>query len=384
MVENAIFSPEELVDEIILTMVDGVGSLTIRRLYEHFGDAASILSASSEALQAVGGIGPKIAAQIAAARETCCPDGLIELCRREKIDLISLRDSRYPELLKTIYDPPPILYLKGTLDQRDALALAVVGTRRMSPYGRKQTTRLAGELAKYGITIVSGLAKGIDGVAHRAALAAGGRTLAVLGGGLLRMYPKEHAGLAEEIAENGAVISEYHPLMEPNKGTFPQRNRIVTGMSLGVLVVEAPKKSGAMITARCAYEQGREVFAVPGSLDSENSRGCLQLIADGAKLTESVDDILESLGPLLKPIVSPTASPTAPSTIDARLRSPRDLQLNEIEEQILQAVGTAATALESIVERTRLSQHQVVAALFVLERMELVRRLESPDRFARV
>ncbi len=373
---------EEQRDEILLTMVEGVGSLTFKRLYDHFGDCREILSAPIEHLQAVGGIGPKIAAKIASARETLNVDGLLELCRREKIDIVSQRDERYPALLKLIHDPPQILYVKGTLTPQDELAFAVIGTRAMTPYGRKLATELTRGLVQYGITIISGLAKGIDGVAHRAALEMGGRTLAVLGGGISRLYPKAHAELAERIVENGALVSEYHPLMEPNQGTFPQRNRIVAGMSIGVLVVEAPRKSGAMITARLAYEQGRDLFAVPGNADSASSGGCNQLIRDGAVLVESVDDILESLGPLFKPVRDP-GSLVGGNPVVEELRHPGEFQLNEIELAVLRQIGTAPTSLEQIARLSELDPHQVQVALNVLLRRNLVIR-GGTDDFSRV
>ena len=364
----------ELIDEITLTMVDGVGSLTFQRLYDYFGDCSAILSASAHDLQAVSGINPKVANKIATARETCSVAGLLELCRRERIDIISRRDAKYPKLLKSIHDPPQILYVIGEIKACDELAIAVVGTRQVTPYGKHATYQLTRGLALKGITIVSGLAKGIDTISHLAALEAGGRTIAVLGGGLLKLFPKENAVLAEKIAQSGAVISEYHPLMEPNKGTFPQRNRIVAGLSHGILITEAPKKSGAMITARMAVEQGRELFAVPGNIDSYTSQGCNQLIRDGAILVESVDDILESLGPLLEPVKHPLFA--------NELRHPGELQLNEIEEQVLHAVETALTPLERIVKKSGLMQHQVLAALMVLEEHTLIRRTEN-NQFVR-
>ncbi|MCL2306269.1 MAG: DNA-processing protein DprA [Planctomycetaceae bacterium] len=372
---------DERINEILLTMVEGVGSLTFKRLYDHFGSCESILSASAEQLQIVGGVGPKIASQIASARETYSVEGLLELCRREKIEILSQRDERYPELLRLIHDPPQILYVKGTLTPQDALAFAVIGTRQMSSYGKRLATQLTRGLVQYGVTIISGLAKGIDGAAHRAALEMQGRTIAVLGGGIGRIYPKEHTELAERIVENGALISEYHPLMEPNKGTFPQRNRIVSGMSIGVLVVEAPKKSGAMITARLAYEQGRELFAVPGNVDSVSSGGCNQLLRDGAILVESVDDIFESLGPLFKPVQNP-ATAAGNNPVSDELRHPGEFPLNEIERTVLRHVGITVTPLEQIVRLTELNSHQVLVALNVLLRRNLI--IQGNDGFRRI
>ena len=372
----------EQIDEILLTMVEGVGSLTFKRLYDHFGSCESILSASAEQLQLVGGIGPKIASQIASARQTHNVEGLLELCRRENIEIISQRDERYPELLRLIHDPPQILYVKGTLTPQDALAFAVIGTRSMSSYGKKLTRQLTRGLVQYGITIISGLAKGIDGVAHQAALEVQGRTIAVLGSGIACIYPKEHTKLAGQIVESGALISEYHPLMGPTKGTFPQRNRIVAGMSIGVLVTEAPRKSGAMITARLAYEQGRELFAVPGNVDSASSGGCNQLIRDGAVLVESVDDLFESLGPLFQPIQNPATASSNNPVVD-ELRHPGEFPLNEIERTVLRQIGTTATPLEQIVRQSELNSHQVLVVLNVLLRRHLVIQT-APDTFRRI
>jgi len=372
----------ERIDEILLTMVEGVGSLTFQRLYDHFGSCESILSASVEQLQNVSGIGPKTASQIAFARQTYNVEGLLELCRREKIEIVSQRDERYPELLKLIHDPPQILYVKGTLTPQDALAFAVIGTRRMSRYGQKLTTQLTRGLVQYGVTIISGLAKGIDGIAHQAALEMQGRTIAVLGSGIARIYPQEHTKLAGRIVENGALISEYHPLMDPNKGTFPQRNRIVAGMSIGVLVTEAPRKSGAMITARLAYEQGRELFAVPGNVNSATSGGCNQLIRDGAVLVESVDDILESLGPLFQPVREPSSLSSGNPVVD-ELRHPGEFPLNEIERAVLRQIGTSATSLEQVLRQSELDSHQVLVAVNVLLRRNLILQI-TQDVFRRI
>ncbi|MGL6196184.1 MAG: DNA-processing protein DprA, partial [Thermoguttaceae bacterium] len=306
--------------------------------------------------------------------------GLIELCRRESIDVISIRDSRYPQVLRTIYDPPAILYVKGEIKEHDALGVAVIGTRSMTSYGKKVTALLTRGLAQYGVTIISGLAKGIDGVAHKTALECDCRTVAVLGNGICRIYPKEHTALADKIAENGALISEYHPLMEPSKGTFPQRNRIVAGLALGVLVTEAPRKSGAMITARLANENGRDIFAVPGNIDSAASQGCHQLLRDGATLVESVDDILETLGPLLAPLKSIDKK----NFEQIQTRHPGELQLNEVEHTVLYAVGITPTPLELVIEKSGFLPHQVTAALAVLEDKKIIRRDEETGGFVRI
>lgn len=221
----------------------------------------------------------------------------MDLKRMEElgIEVISFKDSRYPVNLKTIFDPPFLLYVRGTLIQEDADALAIVGTRRATVYGKLTTRRLARDLAREGVTVVSGMARGIDTEAHQGALEAGGRTIAVLGCGVDIVYPPENRGLMEEIIKKGAVISEFSLGQQPDAPHFPQRNRIISGLSKGVLVVEAPLKSGALITANFALDQGRDVFAVPGNINNPNSHGTNQLIKEGAKLVESVEDVLEEL-----------------------------------------------------------------------------------------
>ena len=214
---------------------------------------------------------------------------------------VNIKNKNYPELLKKIYEPPQVLYVNGQLKAKEKYPLAVVGTRKVSLYGKKITYSFVKALAQAGLTIISGLALGVDGIAHQAALDVGGRTIAVLGSGLDIIYPSSHQQLAQNIIEsNGAIISEYEPKTRPSKWTFPARNRIVAGMSLGTLVIEAPKKSGALITARYALEQGREVFAIPGSIYNENSAGCNLLIKMGAKPVTKPEDILESFNLELK------------------------------------------------------------------------------------
>jgi len=218
------------------------------------------------------------------------------------IQILTIKDKNYPELLKKIYDPPSKLYVSGELKKEEKYPLAIVGTRRISNYGQ-QTTRLFAEaLAEAGITIISGLALGVDGLAHRIALEKKARTIAVLGSGLNIIYPSAHQKLAQEIlVSGGAIISEYSPNTSPTKKTFPARNRIVSGLSLGVLVIEAPRKSGALITARTAIEQGREVFVVPGRINDLNSEGCNYLIKMGARLVTNPEEIIEVITELPKP-----------------------------------------------------------------------------------
>ncbi|MDR2641240.1 MAG: DNA-processing protein DprA [Planctomycetaceae bacterium] len=365
-----------LLDDIILSQVEGIGSLTYHRLVEHFGSSTAILKASKQELEVFDFLKPNTAARIVTARETIDPVMITKLCKRESIDIIPIYDERYPDQLKTLTDPPPLLYVRGNLLLKDSFSIAVVGTRRITPYGERQTHRLASAIAKAGFTIISGLAIGVDGHAHRAALNAGGRTIAVLGSGLLQVYPPEHTELANQIVQSGgAIISEYAPLTRSTKWTFPQRNRIVCGLALGIVVVEAPLKSGAMISARLASEQGKDIFAVPGSIESELSKGCNQLIRDGAYLIDSVDDILHVLGPMRKPV--------SLLDLDKSIRHPNEIVLNEIEREVLKYVGETSSSLDSLVSATGFTTTQVLAALCSLEDKRIIRQL-NPISVARV
>jgi DNA processing protein len=282
--------------------------------------------------------------------------------------LLAESEPDYPQVLRTIPDPPGLLFVRGAMVPSDGLAVAIVGTRHATHYGLAQAERLAAGLSRAGYTIVSGLARGIDAAAHRGALKAGGRTLAVLGSGVLCVYPPEHEQLARDVAAHGAVISENPPRSPPLSGAFPQRNRIITGLSLGVIVVEASERSGALISARHAMEQGREVFAVPGRVDSRMSRGCHRLLRDGAKLVESVDDVLEELGPLATP--TPAAKDDGPP-----IRHPAELQLNEPERAILAAITDDPVPIDEVVVATGLPVPNVLSTLSVLEMRRLIRRV---------
>ncbi len=297
-----IWSPNELVDDILLSTVDGVGPLTAERLIGYFGSASEVLRASRRDLERVEKVGPTLARKISQAREACDVEALIRFCEENGIEIVAFRDARYPARLREIDNPPRLLYVRGSFAPEDRTAIAIVGTRGATRYGLDQARRLGRELAEAGFTVVSGLALGIDGAAHRGALEVGGRTLAALGGGVAKVYPREHEDLARLVANSGAVFSEYHPLTSPLAGNFPARNRIVSGLSLGVLVVESPLRSGSLITARLAAEQNREVFALPGPVDRETSRGCHQLLREGAALVESVEDVLAALPPFERPV----------------------------------------------------------------------------------
>ena len=363
-------TPSSILDDILLSMVEGIGARTRQRLLEKFGNASAILNASRSDLGGFDFLKTDTLAQLTSARNRLDPTHIVELCEQDQIDILSLHDDRFPAPLRTIPDPPLILYTKGTLLPSDAFSIAVIGTRRSTQYGERQTERLTSALAQNGFTIISGLARGIDGVAHRAALNSGGRTIAVLGSGLHRLYPPEHEPLAQKIIDSGGcVLSEYPPLHPSTKWTFPQRNRIVSGLSLGVLVTEAPVRSGAMISARLAGEQGRDIFAVPGSIESPASSGCNRLIKDGAYIAESVDDILDVLGPMQQSVNLPGR--------ETPVRHPNELSLNEIELEVLQHIGWTETPLDAIVSASGLEPQQITAVLSVLEQKRIIRQVTS-------
>lgn len=279
-----------------LKSIPQVGNVTFRRLVEHFGAPSKVLAASHGELAAVEGLRTGIAGAIKSHNYHQEAESAVAALERSGSRIITIVDEEYPLLLKEIPDPPPYFYLKGKLPA-PALAIAVVGSRRATDYGLSTTKRLSQELAEQGITIVSGLASGVDAAAHRAALQVSGATIGILGCGIDVVYPKENRDLYAAMTEQGAIISEFPPGAEPEAPNFPRRNRIISGLSRGVLVVEAAEKSGSLITARFALEQGREVFAVPGNINFRASRGTNTLIKQGAKLVETVADIIGELPP---------------------------------------------------------------------------------------
>lgn len=351
-----------------LSLVMGVGPRTRKSLLARFGSAEAVLRAPESKLREVEGVGPKISRAIVAAREEINPVAELRICREHGIDVLLEGSPAYPRLLSEIFDPPGLLFIRGSLLPIDAVSLAIVGTRHATQYGIDQAQKLASGLARAGYTIISGLARGIDAAAHRAALQSGGRTIAILGSGVLNIYPPEHADLAGEVCARGAIISEAPPRSPPMSGAFPQRNRIISGLCLGVIVVEASDRSGALITARHAMEQGREVFAVPGRVDNRNARGCHRLIRDGAKLVETVDDVLEEFGPLVA---------AAPRDDGREIRHPVELQLNEPEQVVLAAVDDEPTSIDNIVAATGLTAANVLSTISVLEMRKLIRRVSG-------
>ncbi|MEI6157706.1 MAG: DNA-processing protein DprA [Atribacterota bacterium] len=287
---------KELIYWVAFNHLTGIGPVRFQRLLDTFGTASAGWNASEKDLEKC--LGPQVVQSVVGERNSLDPEKMVQKYTSEGIGMIPITDDRYPELLKTISHPPFLLYQRGDFDFRShEKYVAIVGTRRASQYGRKVVRFLARELAQEGWVIVSGLALGIDGEAHRGALEGGGHTIAVLGTGVEVVYPGSHRGLAHEIIDRGgALVSEFVPSCGPQRENFPVRNRIISGLSLGVLVAEAPRKSGALITTDFALEQGREVMAVPGSIFSPASEGTNQLIAQGAKLVQNIEDVVEALG----------------------------------------------------------------------------------------
>ncbi len=361
-------------DLLTLTLVPGIGPKTLNSLLEYFDSPSEVLRQSTDSLQQVPGVGPKLAKELSLARKTINVDAVLQLCHENVIQVLHPSDLDYPKPLVEIHNPPATLYVQGELQETDALAIAIVGSRHATQYGKRIAERLARGLASAGYTIVSGLARGIDAAAHRAAMEAGGRTLAVLAGGLLNLYPPEHADLAEQIKMQGALLTEMPPHHPPKSGAFPQRNRIVSGLCLGTIVIEAAQRSGALISARLAMEQGREVFSVPGPVDSRMSQGCHQLIRDGATLVESAEDVLTELGPLTHPVKNATGD---------QVHHPAELKLTDQENFVLQAIETLPTAIETIVENTGIAMPNVLSTISVLEIRRLIRRV-SGNSVARI
>jgi DNA processing protein len=373
------------------TLIDGVGPLTFSRLVEQLGDPAQALHASAAVLQSVPGIGPKTADRIAASRDAAALDPEIEAAAEHGVRIVCRADDDYPPGLRHIPDAPLVLYVKGELQPTDVVALAIVGSRRCSIYGSEQARRFGELLAGAGFTVVSGLARGIDAFAHHGAIDAGGRTLAVMGRGLTEIYPPENAGLAEKLLNHGAWVSELPMQASVRAENFPGRNRIIAGMTLGTLVVEAAQRSGALITARLANEYNREVFAIPGRVQDPMSFGTNALIRNGAaKLVMTLEDILEELGD-----VGATLQTYGAGDVQVRRPQQADLfaaanehaqtrtaeppvptvALTDAEQGVLNAVPAEPALQDTVLRTASLPTGQVLAALTALELKGLVRRL---------
>ncbi len=363
-----------------LHLAPEIGPIRLQNLIKYFGSPASILAASRAQLERVNGIGPRGAESIIQARHDPAIDSEVERAAKLGVRIVCVKDADYPDALLHIPDPPPCVYIRGEVEPADCVAVAVVGTRRCSHYGREQALRFGRALGAAGFTVVSGLARGIDGHAHRGALEAGGRTIAVLGSGLGAIYPREHEGLADDVARQGAVITEYATDFAPAPGNFPSRNRIITGLSLGVLVVEAGRRSGALITARLASEYNREVFAIPGRIDQpQHTEGVNRLIREGqGKLVTCLEDILDELAEV--------GSIMRPATDDEDSAAPFDsgiaARLTDHERVVLQAVEAGAEDAEHIAAAAKLPMGQVTSTLTSLQLKGLITRLPG-NRFAK-
>lgn len=351
---------------LALSFVPGVGFTHYRRLIEHFRHPREVLKASHEALRAVEGIGSTVAVAIRGFQDEARVYKELELIRDHGVTLLNFQDPNYPENLLRIHDPPPLLYVKGSLAKRDRLSIAVVGSRMASPYGWSVTFRLARDLARQGVTIVSGMAKGIDSFAHQGALAAAGRTIAVLGCGVDVIYPSSNRKIYEDIVSRGAVVSELPMSSEPDAGHFPRRNRIISGLSLGVTVVEANHKSGSLITARQALDQNREVFAVPGSIHSPRSKGTHELIRRGAKLVETAKDILEEIAPQMR---------SMPEEVSGEGGGEEAETLTEHQKAVFSVIEGTPVHIDQVISRSLLVPAKVSALLLELELKGLIIQL---------
>lgn len=352
----------ELRDWIALRLTPGIGNVACKNLLETFGSPERILSAHKEQLAEIEGISTKNIAALQGSRANPEIESELEKLSGTDIAVITYNDEEYPQSLKNIYDPPPFLYVRGKLKREDCNAIAIVGSRRASDYGLRAANDISRELAEAGLTIVSGMAAGIDSAAHRGALAAKGRTIAILGCGADVCYPAENRRLYEQIAQTGAIVSEYAPGTEPDSYHFPARNRIISGLARAILVVEAGPKSGSLITARLALEQGRDVFAVPGSIYSYKTKGANQLIRSGAALVESGRDIVETLG------MSTASTPERLPALDPEELAPEP-------RRVYDQLKAEPVHIDRLICETSLSSSRVSAALLELELSGFIRQL---------
>lgn len=356
--KGAPVSGQDCAPWLALGRIRGVGGVSFKKITARFADPAAVFRASAAELAEIEGLHRELIHSIANFNDWAEIDKEIQRARAAGIKMIPFSDAAYPASLRAIADPPPLLYVKGELRDNDSRAIAIVGSRSASDYGRRIARDLARGLASFGFTVVSGMARGIDGMAHESALQAGGRTLAVLGSGVDRAYPPEHEMLYRRISENGAVISELPMGARPVAFNFPARNRLISGLSLGVVVVEATEKSGSLITASLAAEQGREVFAVPGEAGASRSRGSHRLIRQGAKLVETVEDIIEEVAPQL-----------LRRNGDAAPASARSLPENSgpAARQIFALLKETSLQVDQVIEQSGLPAPQVLQVLLDLE-----------------
>jgi DNA processing protein len=340
-------------------LVRGIGAVRLQALIDHFGDAASAWQGTPGELRAAG-LGSKVIERLLEVRKDVDLDNLWDKINAQGIQILTWNDETYPPRLKDIEHPPPILYIRGEFLPEDHFAVAIVGTRKVTSYGRQVTEELSTFLAANGVTVISGLARGVDAIAHSTTLRSGGRTVAVLGCGVDRIYPPENRGLAEQMMTRGALISDYPVGTAPESSNFPPRNRIISGLSLAVIVIEAGETSGALITAEFAAEQGREVFAVPGNILAPQSKGTNKLIQNGAQPLLTAQDLLQALN--LTRVVEQKA---------AR----KILPVDEVEAQVLNALGNEPLHVDELRNQTGLPVEKVSAALVMMELKGMVRQV---------
>lgn len=352
---------DELRYWLALSFIPGIGRVFYKKLIEHFGSPEKVLSTSAQELKKINGIGEKLARNILNYRWKEEVDKELSCILKENVKVITLSDEAYPENLKKIYDPPPFIYIKGDIKKEDNRAIAIVGSRKATTYGRLMAEKLSKDLAYYGVTVVSGMARGIDTFSHKGALSAGGRTLAVLGSGIDVIYPPENKQLLEDIFRSGAVLTEFHFSTPPEGVNFPSRNRIISGLSLGVVIIEATSDSGSLITAAAALDQGREVFAVPGNITSRTSAGTNKLIKKGAKLVEDVADILEEILPQIEKRSGKEEAPRPELTLE--------------EETIYSLLSDEPKHIDLISRESGMTPNKVLSLLLRMEIKDAVRQL---------
>ncbi len=357
MIDEATARRERLRDWLFLVRAPGIGAVTLQALFERFGSARAIREADPHALADCPFLGPRQRRALRAPVDAAAVDRDLDWAGMDGHDCLTLEDPRYPRLLAEIPAPPPVLFVRGRVESLSRPQLAVVGSRHPSPDGRVMARDFAAALVGSGLAVTSGLAYGIDAAAHVGALDAGGVTIAVLGSGLASVYPARHRRLADAIAEHGAVVSEHSPWSRPRPEHFPRRNRIISGLSLGVLVVEATPRSGSLTTAGHAADQGRELFAIPGSIMNPLARGCHRLIRQGGKLTETIDDIVEELAPLAAVGWKAAGGPLSGDP------PPDDRQA----ARLLEWIGHAPVSVDELVARSGWPAARVSAAVALLE-----------------
>jgi len=347
---------EDIFYWLALSLTPGLGSILIKRLLDRFKTPEAVFHAPMKELLKIEGLGEKVAGEIRKGPFEKAVKKELSLLKELGGTIVTIKDDAYPKRLKDIYDPPPLLYMRGKLKEEDELAVSIVGSRKTSPYGRWITEKVSQELARHGVTIVSGMARGIDSFAHWGAISVRGRTIAVLGCGVDVIYPSENRNLFGKIIEHGAILSEFPIGSPPEGGHFPRRNRIISGLSIGVVVVQASAESGSLITAGYALEQGREVFAVPGNVGAEGSRGTNRLIKEGAKLVESSEDILEEILPQWK----------REKEIVQKVETPRP-DLTEEEKILYDLLGETPLHIDVLIRESQLDPGKVSSILLNLE-----------------